>query len=433
MTDNQGFNNKFNDGAVLQLLRAVEEKLSWNSADSWSSRDFERLSDLIFESTGARISVSTLKRLWGRTSQKSNPSSSTLDILVSFLGKESWQEYSRTRISGEVSSVADTKVPHAKSFWSRHLLLLTLGGLLLFAIAFFSKREPVRPVFDTGLVSFRIEKVTSGIPNTVIFHYDIGDQRVDSLELQQTWDENRRGWLDPSKDLVTATYFSPGYYTAKLVANGQVVASQHVYLPSDGLEFTTMHMQENDIRFLPNISFKFAQNELIYDHSALVSDVDPDLIGYQIVNLLPNPVIDKDSFSLKIVMRVLPALEDPCHAFSLIITGAEDVYNLMLGEAGCAGRFGIYWGGEMTTGKNNDLSALAVPIEKWTEIVVNKRGLSVEVRVDGRSSYFKDQISNIGLIGGVRIQSKSLIELKELSIQDQNQTLNLLGADVIND
>lgn len=60
-------------------------------------RDFEQLSEMLTERTGASLSVSTLKRLWGYVNNHFTPSSYTLNSLSQFVGYDSWQQFSEQR------------------------------------------------------------------------------------------------------------------------------------------------------------------------------------------------------------------------------------------------------------------------------------------------------------------------------------------------
>lgn len=69
----------------------IEEKLDWGDSTRWQNQDFETLSGLIFERTHVRLSVSTLKRLWGKIPYDSTPNLSTLNALAQFVGYGSWR------------------------------------------------------------------------------------------------------------------------------------------------------------------------------------------------------------------------------------------------------------------------------------------------------------------------------------------------------
>lgn len=51
---------------LQQLTTLIEAQLEWGKAESWTNKDFETLSEQIFVQTDKQISVTTLKRLWGR-------------------------------------------------------------------------------------------------------------------------------------------------------------------------------------------------------------------------------------------------------------------------------------------------------------------------------------------------------------------------------
>jgi len=56
-------------------------------------KDFEFLSECIFEKFHEKISPTTLKRLWGYLSESTTPRKSTLDILSMFVGYDNWKDF----------------------------------------------------------------------------------------------------------------------------------------------------------------------------------------------------------------------------------------------------------------------------------------------------------------------------------------------------
>ena len=56
-------------------------------------KDFDFLSECIFEKFHERISPTTLKRIWGYLSESTTPRKSTLDILSNFVGYDNWKDF----------------------------------------------------------------------------------------------------------------------------------------------------------------------------------------------------------------------------------------------------------------------------------------------------------------------------------------------------
>ena len=65
--------------------------------------DFEALAEAIFEKTRERVSVNTLKRLFGIIGPEVEPRKSTLDILARYLGDDDWESF-QSRISNKGNS-----------------------------------------------------------------------------------------------------------------------------------------------------------------------------------------------------------------------------------------------------------------------------------------------------------------------------------------
>ena len=56
-------------------------------------KDFDFLSEMIFDKTRQHISPTTLKRLWGYLSEPAAPRISTLNLLAQFVGYDSWEVF----------------------------------------------------------------------------------------------------------------------------------------------------------------------------------------------------------------------------------------------------------------------------------------------------------------------------------------------------
>lgn len=56
-------------------------------------KDFDFLSERIFDAIHQQISATTLKRLWGYLSEPVTPRPSTLNLLAQFVGSESWNAF----------------------------------------------------------------------------------------------------------------------------------------------------------------------------------------------------------------------------------------------------------------------------------------------------------------------------------------------------
>src|SRR5690349_20029493 len=72
--------------------------------------------------------------------------------------------------------------------------------------------------------SFSSKKIVSeGVPNSVVFDYDASTAPVDSVIIQQSWDERLRTKVSKRDHQHTSIYYTPGFFKAKLVVNNEIV------------------------------------------------------------------------------------------------------------------------------------------------------------------------------------------------------------------
>lgn len=89
---------EYNKDEIERLRERVEETIG---RKIMTPRDFEFLSKQIEGYTNERISVSTLKRLWGYVEDKFNASLHTLDTLAQLVGYTGWDDFISSSEEGE--------------------------------------------------------------------------------------------------------------------------------------------------------------------------------------------------------------------------------------------------------------------------------------------------------------------------------------------
>lgn len=93
-----------NEKYIKLLLADVEARLGRGML---SPKDFEHLHGVIENELNERVSVSTLKRLWGYSKYLSSPSVSILSTLCRLVGYRDWEDYKARRESGSKAPSAE--------------------------------------------------------------------------------------------------------------------------------------------------------------------------------------------------------------------------------------------------------------------------------------------------------------------------------------
>src|SRR5215218_1749241 len=130
-------------------LRQIESRLNRGVGLLWTNNEFEKLSTEIEDKTGVLLSVTTLKRIWGKVKYEHNPTLTTLNALAQFLNFEDWRSFSNSirASTAEIKTASIIELPEklpAKPSPLRIAIPYIIGGLLfLFAMSFliFSGRK----------------------------------------------------------------------------------------------------------------------------------------------------------------------------------------------------------------------------------------------------------------------------------------------------
>ena len=131
---------------IKRCKELVEEKLDWGDSREWKQRDYEFLSDLIYEKANIMLSLSTLKRVWNKD-YSSLPRQSTLDALAIFLDYKSWNDFKKNQFeflnqNGNGNSVTSfNKEPFIDKMKlklsGRYAVIIVLSLISLWTLLFF--------------------------------------------------------------------------------------------------------------------------------------------------------------------------------------------------------------------------------------------------------------------------------------------------------
>lgn len=382
------------DRQLTRCRRLIEEKVGWGSGEGWSTQDFDRLSERIAEQTGVSLSVTTLKRVWGRVKYDSAPTTTTLNALVQFVGYDSWQQFKNAPHPQHVplgisSETATSPTPEPgrrqslRRWWLGATLIIGLVGLSLFFLNYVNHR-PLSP----EMFSFSSQHVTKGIPNSVVFHYDATASPTDSVFIQQSWDPRRRQLVPKDGHEHTSIYYYPGYFRAKLVIGRQIVQEQDLLIPSEGW---TVSVGEKAVPVY------FKPNEVIRNGSL---GVPVPLIQQQNIPMQPQPPavryryvrefngLRDDNFTLETrVKNDFKQGASVCQRATVTILCKNEFFAIPLSAKGCVGDLTLYMAGYSAEAKTKDLSGFGADLSQWVDVRCEVRNKKAQLFIGGKKAY----------------------------------------------
>ncbi|WP_422082090.1 hypothetical protein [Ulvibacterium sp.] len=395
-----------NQSFIGILTAEIEEVLQWGKSADWSDHKFELLSEKMLEVTGKRVSYTTLKRIWGRVSYEATPRQSTLDILAQFVGHQHWLAYKEAKKSTSQRPIDRNLFRGFKKVFTTSSFLLVVKSsavmLLLILLFYILKQASNRSFSEKDLVDvrFSVKKIAKGIPNTVVFAYDLGDLEADKIEIQQMWDERKRIEIEKDQSIAAMTYYYPGYYNAKLVLNDQIVRTQDLYITTDGWLGTQGSPDIDKPRYF--LDDQLRQNGLLrIDSAQLDNSTTADKPQYLRFYYVSEFDVSSESFVMKTGFRnTYYGGQAICQNVVVFIKGTQGGIGLPFSISGCVGDIALGLNGKIIHGNKHDLTGFGCDFSTIQHLMVRVENGKIAITLNGNLIH-ENTITGFGKLIGI--------------------------------
>lgn len=388
---------------ISKLKSRIEKQLHWGESSSWGNYDFEKLSEQIVEKTGVSLSISTLKRIFGKVNYKSEPSLTTLNALAQFLNYTDWRDFlskNTETIAPLESEEKNIPIPPpiaASSSWNRQrwaLLVLIGVSLGIFSFLFLSSKPKYHPE-DFSFSSKTI--LTQGLPNSVVFDFDASNANPqDSVFISQSWDVRRKVWVNKNDKRHSSIYYYPGYFRAKLMIGKEIIKEHDIQIKTDGW----LGVVEADWGIEP---LYFKQSEIL---TSQMVEVNKELLTRYNLPLSPTPpkirffnqkdikgvMTDNFTFETELKSGFAEGVNS-CQKVTVLLQSKNDILIAPIVSKGCVGDISLATFGHYTESQKADLSGFGCNPSEWTKLRIEcKKGL-MKLYVNNKLAY-TTQIAN---------------------------------------
>jgi len=390
---------------IAQCKRLIEEKFHFEKDNgTLRQRDLEYLADCIEEKSGIKLSLSTLKRLWKKDYDQT-PHPSTLQALISVLGYKDWHDFKSMHDLAPLAAPATHEKKH-RPFNKWMVLPAVIVLLVIFWLIAFRSDKPGKPKpVVKGPVTFTGNKtVSQGVPNTVIFNYDLSNVAADSFFFQQAWNDQEKVRIDPKEHYYSNIYYYPGFHKAKLIANDSILKRFRVHITTDNwlplvrYSYTDSHpIYIKQDRYTSKGALHIKRNDLIASNI----NVDKDyILSYYNVREFENTY--SDNFSLETKIAVDSNSTIACPGLELVVMCEAHIFFVRMMGKGCEREIAIKMGEVFHGGVKNNLSALGRNLYSWQRLQVRVINKKATIVLDEQPVYtinFKDDFGKVvGLV-----------------------------------
>ncbi len=408
---------------IQRLVQQIEHQLGWGDGEDWSNKDFEALSEQIFETTKKRLSVTTLKRIWGRAEMVANPSLATLDILSEFVGKKNWREYTKSSYPKKYPS-------HSKNIRKRlkqvALVVIAISVALLIRAYTISRYEASKevPPLDRALFTFEGKVVSTGLPNSVVFSYDASSADADAeIQIQQDWDDRKRISVSKEDSIATCIYYRPGFFKSKLVVNESIVREDDVFITSDGW-LGTINRDSVPIYLSKDEIVK--QDEIGIDITSLSAyDIDPKVTGtttslYFIDNFTE---IYTNDFKASLELRnTMDKALGGCQEIEVYMLYDGGAIGIPIARKGCISKLNLMAFDQYVNGKKNDLSSFGVEFETYEKLSFSADNSELRIWINDDLAYELPVVNPARAIKGISIHFAGTGSIRNIMLKNAKGT-----------
>lgn len=382
---------------ISRCLFEVEKKLNWGNSADWTNQDFETLSEKIQEQTGIRLSIVTLKRLWGKLTYNSKPTTTTLNTLANFIGFDNWRHFKQTQdLSPEIHLIKDAKSDKSsvwyklvkknrKSFKIAIPFIFALCLLLLLI-----SKLPIRDRHIKNKYSFSSKKViTEGLPNSVVFDYDAtAADPSDSIFIQQSWDKNKTQQVLRENHKHTSIYYYPGFFKAKLVINGKIIREHNIniktagWLPLIEQPGTPVYFSEAEARKKTGLQLSIQQ---IIEKNISLQPQTPWISFYRVEEFKD---ITTDNFQFETsVKNAYHEGAAACQLSEVLILSENGAFQIPLSAKGCIAGLKMYLVDHQIEGTKEDLTKLGADLSQWVKVTCSVKEKRITIFVNDSLAY----------------------------------------------
>ncbi|MBL0743158.1 hypothetical protein [Chryseolinea lacunae] len=390
---------------IVLYRTQVEQRLMLGSSDGKvKQRDLEYLATHIESKCNVKLSISTLKRLW-KDEYAQDPHPSTLDALASALDFADWQSFKKANAQNMIHAFPPVAPPAKKEQarsampWVVVVLVVIAGG----TVAMLGFRSGKKTLTLPGNIPFRADKtVTHGVPNTVMFNYDVSNIDADSFFIQQSWNPRNRVRIDPKRNYLSSIYYTPGFHHARLMVNDSVVAFARVHIKTDGwFPMLKYDLTDNRAVYLDRKTMITAGAMAATEAQLKAANVDTQKEFFlRYYNSRDFEGVTSDAFDLETRVRGDSLMTQVCPLIELMMVCEEGIFFVPLTTKGCVSNLALQLGEVYQNGRDTNLSALGVPLHEWQTLRIRNENHEVTILLNGQPMHQLSYRNNFGKMVG---------------------------------
>ena len=406
------------------LVALIETKIGWGKGGTWGNKDFEELSERICNMTNKRLSVTTLKRIWGRAAWVANPSTTTLDILSEFVGYENWRAFAQAN-KQESPELKVFEKPKSSKIWILVLSLILMGSFLVFFLNTDFNNDKKVIIYKPGDFAFTSRPVSDGIPNSVVFEFDAtAAEKGAKIEIQQDWDRSKRLVIDKHDSVATCIYYHPGFFKSKLVVDDTIVREDDVFITTN--DWLGMIERDSVPLYLKKEEI-YTDGLLGIDHETVTSynlDAMTSTVTISLYQVRDFGELYTDDFEMSTTIKNdFDKGMSACQNIRVFILYDGGAIGIPLAKKGCSSDLTLMTFDGFINGKKNDLSGFGVDFSDYVDLRCVSKNQNLDILINKKSVYQINVPKPASKIKGIVLKYEGAGSVKKVEFKKNDEVV----------
>ncbi len=409
---------------IKKSIKLIEKKTQWGDYHSWSNYHFNKLCVDIQAKTNDKISVSTLKRYFGKKKtpgKNYNPQIFTKDTIARFLDYNNWEDFkTKNQIPEDTdennrTSAIDNDSSNKKMYRISGIsFILILSGFFTGYLLWRNKKTEV---------VFYSHQPTGLVPYTAKFHYDISGVK-DTVYID-FGNNNTPIVLPKNNHVVTDYYKAAGRPVVKIYTKEKLLDSAVIHNISKKWQcgfskndsIVTYRPFENQQILLQNKRLFVPRDSA----EKLTGELQDYFIEYRFTDTFDVVV---DNMNFETVVKNCPRDGGRrCYDIEIILLGQYSKLQVRFLEPGCYRYVRLQFGEKHYFGRFTDLSQFSRDVTQWRKISIQVKQQQAKVFFEGEEIFNQDYNRAVGELKGIIYRFYGTGSVKNCKITGPNRLI----------
>lgn len=431
-----------------KCLKKIKEKVQWGEFDTWTTHNFELLSEYVHEASGISISSRTLRRLL-KSKRVSNPQIATKNALSQYLGYNDWEDFKQNVNHKRRPETSDNQSNNyfqprtfvQASYFPWLVMAASVPVIIFLTIIIYPE---IQIILNKYRVDFRSNETIGAAPYESTFYYDVTKLKASNIMIDRNFYDDGDGELVPIekyRHYYKTTFDQPDYYAVKIIAGGERIKCVGVHVITKGWDYLLgdTYFQNTHDDLMTNGALRLPEE---LEWPITFEEANEQYVEYRNIRSF-NAQADNLVFKARFRNNGYENFNDVCKESRVELINKHGRISFNFLDPGCAkANINAEFSERIMNGEFDDLNSFIQDVSYWRNLEIKTNNKNVTVLLDNveiyntRYNVIMDELmgisfafKGIGEIDFVEVYNNQgeMVYQDMFQVPDDEPSMNLMG------